>query len=1037
MNNTAPSSSTPLLPFSFAMERLLADMDIDLSTTPIFLPALLTLCAAYPALAPHFPAERQRAWILTTLASSLMTLSSLPFVADYFSHGGIAGVLARAALAVAVNRFFQAYLVADMLLGALCYRAQINFLTGWVHHVVYVGITELAVRRGWAHVFCLCAVMELPTFLLGLSTLIPRLRSNALFALAFFATRIVFHVVLMVECALAPVVSSSASTPSLSLSTPTSDLATSTFGGAISIAPHLAENGVILGTMEAWNRYLSARLPALLLALVFPLHAMWFRGCVAGFIRRYRLSHPSSPTASPTLAVKVEPHPLTPDIHPDARSLLRHSSPPLALPLPPSLQHAAPWPDRLHRLRAWVSASDPERWLSGGFGYGMGLRELRERVKHRRPIRPRAAVMARRMSASLMGGAGVVVGPHALRDDVVPLATPYTESASECGERCFSAFHSPQHDSIPPTIPVNFSLVPLKPEHVCPYRIRKENIWGPDAMEFRRADRSPTRTGTSGIFVVMRGLVDLAAYKAVPAAAFPDIWARVWPWIEFQDEYRDYVPGIDLLPETERYSLYMALLDFLGGNALENRLTDTTVGSYVVAGRAWRCLIHAEEDRGFDHVCHFLAAGLLRSDKWDPRPFEELVMGAGGTWRDLAWLVVTHIERVIPRVIADHTVHHLGAILHLAGNIREGEWNPAFQSALLAEGIVTALTTASLGLSSSPLAAVEMELGFKGIALGLTTHLISNPRHRWIAESLRAGLLPTAFSTGAARHEENVGLWLRELLEDILPAATVYHSVLSELRVSLAAVGDRDATASFDDPAMLEHWKNLVELVDERLQVVDLHTAGSLEVTRVCDHTECDREASEMRQYKRCSGCRTSYYCSQRCQIIDWRYGGHRHRCRQLALRRNRDSCISAKDRSFMRALVHHDYTANREQIALDQLLHMRENPAEIPCTMFDYTEGYCAIYLLSHGELDAEFSADAARAEAWGGRMQLHLVKVVEGEDSSRTWSIPLRSADAELVRGLRSIAESLPSDTTEDDLEQYRPRIQALLDLRTLTTH
>ncbi|KAJ6463130.1 hypothetical protein C8R47DRAFT_992753 [Mycena vitilis] len=356
-------------------------MEIDLSTTPIFFPALLTLCAAYPAFAPHFSAERQRAWILTTLASSLMTLASLPFVFDYFSHGGIASIQARAGLAEAVNRFFQAYLVGDMLLGALCYRAQINFLTGWVHHVVYVGITELAVRRGWAHVFCLCAVMELPTFLLGLSTLLPRLRSNALFAFAFFATRIVFHVVLMVECAVVPVVASASSSV--------------------------------------------ARLPALLLALVFPLHAMWFRGCVAGFIRRYRVSHPapsasflhsSSSSTSNALAVKVESHPLTPDIHPDACSPSRHSSPPLslplALPLPLSLGFspppAAPWPARLHRLRAWVSASDP----SGGFGYGMGLRELRERVKHRRAIgiRPRAAVMARRMSASLMGGAGVVVG---------------------------------------------------------------------------------------------------------------------------------------------------------------------------------------------------------------------------------------------------------------------------------------------------------------------------------------------------------------------------------------------------------------------------------------------------------------------------------------------------------------------------------------------------------------------------------------------------------------------------------------------------
>jgi hypothetical protein len=62
----------------------------------------------------------------------------------------------RVGAAVAVNRVFQAYLTADMLIGALCYRAQIGW---WVHHVVYIG-TETAVRKGWAHVFCLCAVME-------------------------------------------------------------------------------------------------------------------------------------------------------------------------------------------------------------------------------------------------------------------------------------------------------------------------------------------------------------------------------------------------------------------------------------------------------------------------------------------------------------------------------------------------------------------------------------------------------------------------------------------------------------------------------------------------------------------------------------------------------------------------------------------------------------------------------------------------------------------------------------------------------------
>jgi hypothetical protein len=144
------------------------------SLAPIFLPALLVFCALYPLLSRPFPSVRQRAWLLTGVASGLMTCASVPFVLDYagFHFGSIQGereetkgwgvgmVQPRVEAAVAVNRVFQAYLAADMLIGALCYRSQIGFLTGWVHHVVYVGITEIAIWWGWAHVFCLCAVIE-------------------------------------------------------------------------------------------------------------------------------------------------------------------------------------------------------------------------------------------------------------------------------------------------------------------------------------------------------------------------------------------------------------------------------------------------------------------------------------------------------------------------------------------------------------------------------------------------------------------------------------------------------------------------------------------------------------------------------------------------------------------------------------------------------------------------------------------------------------------------------------------------------------
>ncbi|KAF7369394.1 hypothetical protein MVEN_00268300 [Mycena venus] len=396
--NLTTTAHGPLsfLPISLATLSKLQSGD----SSPIFLPALITLIAAYPALAPLFPSARQRAWVLTTIASALMTASSVPFVADYVWRGGVLGVQGREEISEAVNRFFQAYLTADMLVGFFCYRSQIGFLTGWVHHVVYIGITEVAVRCGWAHIFCLAAVMELPTFLLGASTLLPALRSNALFALTFFATRICFHLALI---------------------------------GSYAMTPGL-------------------RTPAAILVTVFPLHAMWFKGCVAGFIRRYHARVAARAAAAEGIVVEAAPsigidgstdgksgvekpkakvsnvdaakarHPLAADIHADARSLAHHARPPIPIPA------AGQWgvATRLHRLRAVSSALleraggvGAQRWLSGPAGWvspgvtrwlsagekggRWGVRKaILDRVRTRRPIRPRATMMARRMSASLI-----------------------------------------------------------------------------------------------------------------------------------------------------------------------------------------------------------------------------------------------------------------------------------------------------------------------------------------------------------------------------------------------------------------------------------------------------------------------------------------------------------------------------------------------------------------------------------------------------------------------------------------------------------
>ncbi|KAJ6452113.1 hypothetical protein C8R45DRAFT_1223669 [Mycena sanguinolenta] len=253
--NVSSSTTESVSSLSWVSWSMLASLfKSDDGRNATFLPALLLLLSSYPLLYPSFPALRQRAWILTAVASFVMTSASVPYVWDYLTRGGVESVTPRP-WAVDVNRFFQAYLTADMLCGFLSYRSQIGLLTGWIHHLVYILITEVAIRASWAHLFCLAAVMELPTFILGLSTLVPRWRSNVLFAVTFGATRIAFHLVLLYGLAMVR----------------------------------------------------ELRTPATILALVFPLHAMWFRGCIAGFVRRHMARVAARSSQGESVVVQSKP----------------------------------------------------------------------------------------------------------------------------------------------------------------------------------------------------------------------------------------------------------------------------------------------------------------------------------------------------------------------------------------------------------------------------------------------------------------------------------------------------------------------------------------------------------------------------------------------------------------------------------------------------------------------------------------------------------------------------------------------------------
>ena len=141
-------------------------------------------------------ARRQRSWIITTTSSACMTALASPLVVDLtMARFDWQYVDARIdTLSTPVCMLFAGYLVADLLVGSIAYRDQIQFSSGWVHHSVYIILCLFWAHMRWSHGFAVAAFMELPTFVMGIGALVPSLRTHWGFTISFLLTRIGFHI---------------------------------------------------------------------------------------------------------------------------------------------------------------------------------------------------------------------------------------------------------------------------------------------------------------------------------------------------------------------------------------------------------------------------------------------------------------------------------------------------------------------------------------------------------------------------------------------------------------------------------------------------------------------------------------------------------------------------------------------------------------------------------------------------------------------------------------------------------------------------
>ncbi|KAJ6565856.1 hypothetical protein DFH09DRAFT_1472597 [Mycena vulgaris] len=206
----------------------------------------------------------------------------------------------------------------------------------------------------------------------------------------------------------------------------------------------------------------------------------------------------------------------------------------------------------------------------------------------------------------------------------------------------------------------------------------------------------------------------------------------------------------------------------------------------------------------------------------------------------------------------------------------------------------------------------------------------------------------------------------------------------------------------------------------EQIEEID----GNSSSMRACDNSQCGdiRDKSEL---ERCSGCLAFYYCSQTCQIHDWRLGGHRRSCRRygyLGLTSRVKSALGARERAFLHALLDRDYK-HRLSICVQQVAFMVAHSDELFLTSFDYSLG--AVNITVESAMAAsdvmsvansvvmsvagpEWTDTMRRAAESEGRLQLHAMRIPEGT-ALRCWVVPLRASSGTTHRKLRDAAKQI----------------------------
>lgn len=134
---------------------------------------------------------KQKAHYLSTLNAFVTSISGIYLNLDFFYSSTLS--VYNQFIQIITISYFTSYLICDILFGIIFYKQQIQILTGYIHHAIYLFVSLYSIINENTLLYSLYFICEIPSFILFIGSLNSNLRMDKLFGFLFFITRIIYH----------------------------------------------------------------------------------------------------------------------------------------------------------------------------------------------------------------------------------------------------------------------------------------------------------------------------------------------------------------------------------------------------------------------------------------------------------------------------------------------------------------------------------------------------------------------------------------------------------------------------------------------------------------------------------------------------------------------------------------------------------------------------------------------------------------------------------------------------------------------------